>query len=391
MRIAMIAYTDYELDPRVRRAARALVERGHRVDFFAVSDRRVPVYRDGLFRLYRLRMRSEQGPAGRYAFEYGVFFAWALARVSLAHLRGGYDLVYAHNMPNFLVFAGLLPRLSGAGIVLDVHDPAAELLASIRGRDLPLWLERAVRAEERVSLSFADAVITVNEAMRRRLCARYRGPVAVVMNLPDPEIFVAPPRPEPGPDWLVYSGTISHRSGADLAVKALSLLGDEFPDLRLRMIGDGPAAGPVRRLAGDLGVAGRVEFLGLVPNARIPALLSGAAAGISPQRGDVFGSLVFSMKAAEYIAAGLPVICSGIPVMRHYFHDDELLFFEPGDACDLARAIREVLSDPALAMKRAARSRARLDQLDWATQKETLLRTVETSAGRPAPAWTTRR
>lgn len=40
MRIAMIAYTWYAFDPRVRRAAEALAERGHQVDIFAVSSRR---------------------------------------------------------------------------------------------------------------------------------------------------------------------------------------------------------------------------------------------------------------------------------------------------------------------------------------------------------------
>ena len=121
----------------------------------------------------------------------------------------------------------------------------------------------------------------------------------------------------------------------------------------------------------------------LSPNGQIPALLSGAAAGISPQRGGVFGSLVFSMKVAEYVALGLPVICSGIATMRHYFSEDELLFFEPESAEDLARAIRDLLTDPAAAEERAARSRKRLDELDWPAQKQTLMETVEALAGSP--------
>ncbi len=48
--------------------------------------------------------------------------------------------------------------------------------------------------------------------------------------------------------------------------------------------------------------------------------------------------------------------------MRHYFSDDELFFFEPGSADDLARAIRDLLNDPTLAEKRTAMGRkARLD------------------------------
>ena len=177
--------------------------------------------------------------------------------------------------------------------------------------------------------------------------------------------------------WIVYSGSVAHRNGVDLAVRAVALLADDFPSLRLRVIGDGPALESVMRLAGDLGITNRVEFRGFVPSDQIPALLSGAAGGISTQRGGVFGSLVFSMKVAEYVALGLPVICSGIATMRHYFSDDELLFFEPENAVDLARTIRALLTNPAAAEERIARSRIKLDELDWPAQKETLTETVE--------------
>ncbi len=145
------------------------------------------------------------------------------------------------------------------------------------------------------------------------------------------------------------------------------------------------------RLAEDLGVTDRVEFRGLVPNGQIPSLLSDAIAGISPQRGGVFGSLVFSMKVAEYIALGLPVVCSGIATMRHYFSDDELLFFEPGNAEDLARAIQALLTDPAAAAGRVARSRMKLGDLDWPKQKKTLVETVEALAGARSHGRRTRR
>ena len=389
MRIAMIAYTLYASDPRVKRAAEALAERGHQVDVFTISHDGTRKSGDcGPLRLRFLRMEQKQTGLARYAFEYGAFFSWAFVLVSLLHARRRYNLVYVHNMPNFLVFAGLFPKISGAKIVLDVHDPAAELLADIRGRDLPPWIQHLANAEERISMSFSDALITVNESMRRRLSAVSRRPVSVVMNLPDPGRFVPAEasRDAGSLEWIVYSGSIAHRNGVDLVVRAVALLAGEFPSLLLRVIGDGPALESVVRLAEDLEVADRVEFRGSVSNGQIPALLSGAAAGISPQRGGVFGSLVFSMKVAEYVALGLPVICSDIATMRHYFSEDELLFFEPESAEDLARAIRDLLTDPAAAEERAARSRKRLDELDWPAQKQTLMETVEALAGSPGTA-----
>ncbi|HEX3955864.1 MAG TPA: glycosyltransferase family 4 protein [Trebonia sp.] len=386
VRIAMIANTRYESDARVRRAARALAERGHHVDFFAVSGERTAAGGDEQFlHLRRLRIRRQHATLARYVFEYGLFFVWSMTLVSILHMRRRYDVIYVHNMPNFLVFAGLVPKIGGAKIVLDVHDPAAELLASIRGSDLPAWLRLLAWAEERASLSFADAVVTVNEPMRKRLSAMCRGPATVVMNLPDTAVTAPVEAAAADPDGrnrIVYSGSIAHRNGVDLIVKALSLLEGEFPLLRLRIVGGGPGAESVRGLVKELGVEDRVEFAGFVTNDEVPPLVSGAAAGISPQRDDAFGSFVFSMKVAEYITLGLPVICSAISTMEHYFSDGELLFFEPGSADDLARAIRDLLNDPALAAKRAASSRIRLDQLDWPAQKEALVRTVEALAGR---------
>jgi glycosyltransferase involved in cell wall biosynthesis len=380
----MVAYTLYAFDPRVRRAARALTDNGHQVDVFAVSDGATieDKYSNGLLRVRLIRMRKQQTGMVSHVFEYGFFFAWAFALVSFLHIRRRYDVVYVHNMPNFLVFTGLLPKLGGAKIVLDVHDPAAELIADMRGRDLGPWTRRLVDAEERVSVSFSDALITVNETMRRRLSAVSGRPVAVVMNLPDHR------RDEPVPashgqedgDWIVYFGSIAHRNGLDLVVRALSMLADEFPSLRLRIIGEGPALAPVMQLAADLGVADRIELVGLVSSDQIPSLAAGAAAGISPQRGGPFGSLVFSMKVPDYVALGLPVVCSGIATMRYYFSDDELFFFEPDNAADLARAIRDLLADPAAAAEQAARARTKLDKLDWTTQKETLVATVEALA-----------
>jgi len=380
----MIAYTPYEMDARVKRAAEALVERGHHVDVFAVPKEGVkPAPNGGLLRIYRLPMRKQRTAAIRYAFEYGGFFAWAFALVSFRQLLRKYHVVYAHNMPNFLVFAGLVPRLAGAKVILDIHDPAVELLTCVRGRELPRWLRRLAAAEERVSMSFADALITVNEPMRQRLRTISRSPAEVVMNLPDPALFGPRPaaRQREGAQWLVYSGTIADRNGLDLVVRALSMLAADFPLLRFRIMGEGPAIESVLRLAEREGVGDRVEYLGLVDFRDIPAAVSGAVAGVSAQRDDAFGALVFSVKVAEYVALGLPVICSGTAAMRHYFDDDEMLFSEPGDPADLARAIRELLTQPAAADERARRGQDKLDQLGWSAQKQAVAETVEKLAG----------
>jgi glycosyltransferase involved in cell wall biosynthesis len=379
----MLALSVFETDPRVRQAVDVLAERGHQVDLFCVtSPEGTSEPRHPSVNISRLRIsRRRRAETSRYAFECAAFFLWALAHVTARHLRRRYDVVYVHNMPNFLVFAALVPKMGGASVVLDVHEPAPELIASLQGGHAPGWLLWLARAEERVSLSIANAVITVNESMRRRICALYptHVPVAVVMMLPDPTRSVPPPMSagSRNGDQLVYSGSIAYRNGVDLVVRAVGQLADEFPSLRLRVIGDGPAAPAVSALARDLGVGDRVEFLHSVPYEQLPPLLADATAGISSQRGDIFGALVFSIKVPEYVSLGLPVICSAIPTMRDYFTDDEVLFFEPGSTDDLAAAIRKALTDPEAAQERATRARQKLERLDPSAQKKTLISTVE--------------
>src|SRR2546421_12578238 len=105
----MIAHTYYEFDTRVMRAAEALTESGHHVDIFAVSGKGVSESsNNALLHIRRLCMGRQRTSIARYAFEYGVFFAWAFSLVSLLNVRRRYDVVYVHNMPNFLVFAGIL-------------------------------------------------------------------------------------------------------------------------------------------------------------------------------------------------------------------------------------------------------------------------------------------
>ena len=81
--------------------------------------------------------------------------------------------------------------------------------------------ERLANAEERISMSFSDTLITVNESMRRRLSAISSRPVSVVMNIPDPGLFapLEASRDRGSFEWIVYSGTIAHRNGLDLVVQ----------------------------------------------------------------------------------------------------------------------------------------------------------------------------
>jgi len=67
-----------------------------------------------------------------YVFQYGAFLVASFVFLSLRSVRG-YRLIHVHNMPDVLLFSALVPRLLGAKILLDLHDPTPEVFRVIYG------------------------------------------------------------------------------------------------------------------------------------------------------------------------------------------------------------------------------------------------------------------
>ncbi len=91
-----------------------------------------------------------------------AFFWLPRRRACACCSNGELDVVHVHNLPDFLVFAGLVPRLAGAKVVLDVHDSVPETFATKFSGCVALW--KALCLEERLSALVAHRVICVNHA-----------------------------------------------------------------------------------------------------------------------------------------------------------------------------------------------------------------------------------
>ena len=133
-------------------------------------------------------------------------------------------------MPDVLVFAALRPRLRGTPVILNIHDTFPELFATKFNRPVDGPWAGLIRAQERISSRFADAVVTVTpeagEILKRRGSAP-RG-VNVVMNSPDETVFGPPRPPTPfpaeGPIRVIYHGGLAPRFGVELLIEAMGLL-----------------------------------------------------------------------------------------------------------------------------------------------------------------------
>ncbi|MEO5986125.1 MAG: glycosyltransferase family 4 protein [Candidatus Limnocylindria bacterium] len=383
MRHCMIV-DNYYPDIRVERQARALVRRGHSVDVICLrreGDRPREVI-DGI-RIRRLPVQRQLGMGlGPQMLEYLTFMVWSGALVSVLHLRKRFDVVQVHNVPDFLVFAALVPRLTGAAILLDLHDLMPEFFASRIGGSMDSLAVRLVRVQERASTGFADKVLTVTDLWRRTLIARGLddAKVDVVMNLPDDALFQprAPEvRPEPDVITVMYHGTITHRYGIDILVRAVAQARERIP-LRLVIHGRGEYLDDLRTLIDELRMGDAVRLsTELLPTADLPDLIAAADIGVVPNRSDVFTDGILPTKLLEYAALGIPAVVSRSTATSAYFTDDMVEYVEPGSVIALATAIERLARDPDRRRKLATAAQAFTTQHQWSDEADRYVNVVE--------------
>jgi glycosyltransferase involved in cell wall biosynthesis len=110
------------------------------------------------------------------------------------------------------------------------------------------------------------------------------------------------------------------------------------PDMQVVLVGDGPLRPQLEQLAGDLGIAGRVVFLGHRED--VAEVLKACDIYVHSTNAEGFG-----IAACEAMAAGLPVIASNVPGLADVVAGAAILF-PRGDHETLAAELRMLVASP---------------------------------------------
>jgi glycosyltransferase involved in cell wall biosynthesis len=352
-KICMVAYTFYETDNRVRRYAEALAGRGDHVEAFALwreGQKSFEIIRG--VRVYRIQKRliDESGPF-TYLRKLITFFLRSAWYMTVSHIKKPYDLIHVHSVPDFQVFATIIPRLLGTRVILDIHDIVPEFYASkFKVSDQSLVF-RCLLLAEKLSIAYSNHVIVSNHLWLEKLTKRavQSDKCTAIINYPDLSIFsLQKEKSQANEDFLMcYPGTLNSHQGLNLAIDAVALLQEQKQRLKFLIIGDGPDREKLKTMVQTRHLQDRVEMRDFVSIEDVAETMKSVDLGVVPKRKDSFGNEAFSTKIMEFMAMGVPVIASRTSIDQYYFNDGILEFFESGNAEDLAAKILGLMRNPA--------------------------------------------
>ena len=222
-----------------------------------------------------------------------------------------------------------------------------------------------------MSLRASRQVIAVSDFTRREVVSHFpevAGRVTAILHGADDEASPAPPRDSSrtalgirGP-LLVSVGSILNRRRLPILFRAVGILRKTHPQIVLDVVGENRTH-PRLDLEGvvaDLGVQAHVRLSGFVSEEDLAARY--AAADVAVYLSEYEG---FGLPVVEAMARGVPVVTSARPATGELFAEAALLT-NPGDAGEVAGAIRELLDEPGCAESLRARGRALAGRLTWA-------------------------
>lgn len=380
LRIGMVVHAYYLRDARVIRYGEALANAGHDVTVVCLKDPNEPYSEEvNGVKIERVKFERRRGGKLWYMWEYIWAFVLFTFKLTRLEFKQHFDVVHVHNMPDFLIYTGMISRLRGAKLILDLHDPMPELFMSKYDLKDGSFI-RLLKVQEKVSLWFAHALITVDDSFKEMFVERgiRADKFTIVRNMPDNRFFV--PRDEPNhiaaqksdTFQLIYAGTIAERYQLDNVIRAVAKAHEREPKVRLLLVGKLDKEGGYSQLLNSLieenNLQGVVELHPPVPLNDIPGLLQGAQAGLEPSRRDPYTDYVLPLKLLEASGMRVPSLVSRRPTIERYFSDDMVEYFDADNIDQLTEAIIKLVNNPERLTELADNAYSIFETYNWANE-----------------------
>jgi len=373
--VLMMAYSYYESDPRVIREAEAAVGAGFEVDFLALwrpgTAQEEMIHGVRVIRLNQGKYRG--GGHFSYVLAYVEFFLRCFVRTTILFFKRRYRAIHVNNMPDFLVFTTLVPRLFGVKVILDIHDPMPNTFASKFKSGEEGFFFRLLLWQERLSAAYSSRVVTVHHPVRDGILLKHGlapDSIEVIANFADGELF--PLRKSfsiNGKIRFVFHGTILERSGLRVLMAALAQVRNK-DRISVKIIGEGDFSQALKGMIQGFKLEDIVEFDNRsYPVHAIPGQIDDCDVGLVPLEISSVTNYALPLKLLEYISLGLPVVTVRSDAISYYFGEEDCMFFQWNDPSSLSDTLDRIVENPEGLFRYRERAVALREQFSWAGEK----------------------
>lgn len=337
-KLAIIAYTTFSTDTRVQKEAYIAANAGFELDIYTLVDENVTNYR--LFNFIPSNIYQYKGQSKfKYIFSYIKFFGFCLYHLSFNVFSKRYKFIHVHNMPNFLVFSAIVPKLFGTKIILDIHDLIPEIFSVKFKLSIEHWLIQTLYIEERISAKFANEIIATNSFHVERFKKNHiKNRITEIINVADQNIFYEPLNKNFSPKELViaYPSTLAKRLGIDNLIEAIEILRNRGTIIRLKIYGDGEYRNEILKKIDQKDLKKIIEVsASFISLEKLSFELDNAHIGVIPLPSNLSNDIAMPVKIYEFFAKKLCVVAADLPLLKSCF-SDVVLFFKESSSSDLA-------------------------------------------------------
>ncbi|MDD4847595.1 MAG: glycosyltransferase [Bacteroidales bacterium] len=327
---AIVSVTnDLVTDQRVSRTCNTLQKVGF--DVLLVGRKlpeSLPLHRNYATKRFRLLFRKK-----------AFFYAEYNLRLFFFLLFHQHNLLIANDLDTALANL-FVHQLKKKPFIIDCHEyfcGVPEL--NNRKKTLRCW-----KLIEKLTLPKATQVITVNQSIANLFNKEYNLDVKIVRNIPD-TIFasnseIVPNVPCP---FIIYQGAVNVDRGIEEMINAMQWL----PDFHFLIAGKGDIVEQLQQYVATLEWNNRILFLGELPPETLKMYTKKAVLGISFEKDSCINyHYCLPNKLFDYIQAGIPVLVSNLPEMRHIVEQYQIgQFITSHQAADIATKIQQMYSN----------------------------------------------
>lgn len=279
-------------------------------------------------------------------------YARLLAYVPWLHRKRPIDVIHAHSALPCGHAAALLSQHLNIPFVVTLHGLDVFNTCMLGGQPAECRRRASINVYRaaRMAICISDRVQRLlRDGMQDRV------PSTVVYNGTDTDFFspARGGRPQQAGTEILIVGNLNAVKGHELALRAVRQIGASFPQLRCRIIGEGPGRARFEALARDLGIEQQVRFEGRKSRSDVADAMRACAVFLLPSRYEGLGCVYL-----EAMACGKPVIaCHGQGIEEIIEHGKNGWLIPIDGLDELARGLSTLLGSPDLCSRLGASAR----------------------------------